>query len=73
MLTHTILGSWEDFQQEAIMRGDIEVHACLFSDHLITSIQCAVQNIINIYTGSINEFKIFCSYCQYCFTVVYAA
>ena len=25
VLTHTILGSWEDFQQEAIKRGDIEV------------------------------------------------
>ncbi|XP_078360257.1 MYCBP-associated protein-like [Oculina patagonica] len=24
VLTHTILGSWEDFQQEAIKRGDIE-------------------------------------------------
>jgi len=24
VLTHTILGSWEDFQQEAITRGDIE-------------------------------------------------
>lgn len=25
VLTHTILGSWEDFQNEAIKRGDIEV------------------------------------------------
>ena len=25
VLTHTILGSWEDFQQEAINRGDTEV------------------------------------------------
>lgn len=33
VLTHTILGSWEDFQQEAITRGDIEVNACLFNDH----------------------------------------
>lgn len=38
MLTHTILGSWEDFQQEAIARGDIEVHVCLLSDHFNSSI-----------------------------------
>lgn len=34
VLTHTMLGSWEDFQQEAIKRGDIEVRLNLSYRHL---------------------------------------
>ena len=44
VLTHTMLGSWEDFQQEAIKRGDIEVHVmpCLII------IRTCVLNLLSV-------------------------
>lgn len=36
VLRHTILGSWEDFQNEAIKRGEIEVY--LYYLHIYTVI-----------------------------------
>ena len=48
VLTHTILGSWEDFQHEAIARGDIEVYVCLLSDHFDNSIKHAVNLLVPI-------------------------
>ena len=40
VLRHTILGSWEDFQNEAIKRGEIEVLYCL---HMYCSWQSSLH------------------------------
>lgn len=44
VLRHTILGSWEDFQNEAIKRGEIEVY--LYYLHIYTVISSNLLSIL---------------------------